>query len=37
MSSKKDHIMGEDAIYVIYTFGISAVLLYLGMNWAYQG
>jgi len=37
MRNKKDHIMGEDTIYVLYTFGITAVLFFMGMNMAYHG
>ncbi len=35
--SEKKNIMSEDSIYVIYTFGISTALLYLGMVLAYHG
>ena len=37
MSKKRTNVMADDAIYVIYTFAISAVLLYMGMNMAYHG
>ena len=37
MKDQKDHIMGEDTIYVVYTFAITAFLIWLGMNMAYHG
>ena len=37
MSKKRTNVMADDAIYVIYTFGISAILLVMGMNMAFHG
>ena len=33
----RTNVMADDTIYVVYTFGISAVLLYLGAGMAFHG
>ena len=35
--SEKKNIMADDTIYCVYTFGISAVLMYLGAGMAFHG
>ena len=37
MKDNKKDIMGEDTIYVVYTFAMSGFLLYLGSVLAFQG
>lgn len=34
---KRTDIMSEDTIYVLYTFGMTAVLFFLGASMAYHG
>ena len=34
---KRTDVMADDTIYVVYTFGITAVLFYLGASMAFHG